>query len=111
NQAIELEPRPPTWFFKTKAYRAVLQTDDQAALAATAPLTTRTSISELLLVYLAAARNNLFEVMEEQRSLLAEQNITTDEDLLNFVLGRRYVDELEAELLRQLSEAFAKDDT
>lgn len=110
NQAIELEPRPPSWFFKTQAYKAVLQADNQIAIDATKPLTTRTSISELMLVYLAAARNDLPEMMKEYRGLLAEQNLVTDEDIIGFVKGRRYLGELEVEILRQLTVAFDQDD-
>ena len=110
NQAIELEPRPPSWFFKTQAYKAVLQTDDHIAIESIKPLTTRTSKSELLLVYLAAARNNLLDMMQEYRGLLAAENLVSDDDIVNFVRGRRYLAELETELLRQLTLAFEIDD-
>lgn len=110
NQAIELEPWPPSFYFKTRAYKAVLEADDQFAIDSTKPLTTRTSKSELMLVYLAAARNNLPAVMQEYRGLLADENLVSDDDILGYVRGRRYVAELETELLRQLAVAFEIDD-
>ncbi len=110
NQAIELEPWPPSFYFKTRAYKAVLEADDQFAIDSTKPLTTRTSKSELMLVYLAAARNNLPAVMKEYRGLLADENLVSDDDILSYVRGRRYVAELETELLRQLAIAFEIDD-
>lgn len=105
-QAIALENAPPSGFFITPAFFAALQEDDAAALAATAPLTTRTSETELLLKYLAAARNGKTEMMAEQRALLAQKDLSSDADLMEFVKNRRFHEELEASLTSQLEAAF-----
>lgn len=105
SQALTLEHSPPSAFFLTPAYHAALQDDDAAALAATAPLTT-TSENELLLRYLAAARNGLHAMMQENRALLAQKGLVSDEDLLSFVRNRRFHDALEDSLIHQLQAAF-----
>ncbi|MDU9003930.1 hypothetical protein [Sedimentitalea todarodis] len=105
-QAIDLENAPPSGFFVTPAFFAAMQADDAAALAATEPLTTQTSETELLLKYLAAARNGKLEMMAEHRALLAQKDLRSDADLIGFVRNRRFHDELQASLIRQLEAAF-----
>lgn len=105
-QAIDLENAPPSGFFITPAFYAAMHADDEAALASTEPLTTLTSETELLLKYLAAARNGKTDLMVEQRALLAQKDLSTDADLLGFVRNRRFHEELQASLIRQLEAAF-----
>lgn len=105
-QAIELEPNPPTSFFITRAYNAARAGTDKDALFSVRLLTTRTSKSELLLNYLAASRNNLPDDMKKYRGLLAEEGLGADEVIVAHVLGRRYAPGLEAAMLGQLDAAF-----
>lgn len=106
NEAIELDPDPPSAFFVTQAYHAAVWGTDAQALSTVAPLTTQTSESQLLLHYLAAARNGLFEDMRDARLLLSAQGIATNDALIRHVSGRRHVAEIETALLEQLDRAF-----
>lgn len=105
-QAIALENAPPSAFYITPAFYAAMQVDDAAALAATVPLTTLTSETELLLKYLAAARSGNTDMMSEQRALLAQKELPSDADLLRFVKNRRFHEKLETSLVSQLEAAF-----
>lgn len=106
-QAIALEHSPPSSFFLPPAYYAAIQEDAEAAFQATEPLTTDSSENELLLRYLAAARMDRRDLMQENRNLLAKKNLVSDRDLINFVKNRRFHEALEKSLLRQLDAAFA----
>ncbi|WP_299852619.1 hypothetical protein [uncultured Roseovarius sp.] len=106
DQALILEPRPPTSFFITRAYNAVLFGTDKEALFSVQELTTRTSKSELLLNYLAAYRNALRDDMSNYRRLLGEEGLVGNDDIVEHVQGRRYNSELEAAILDQLESAF-----
>ncbi|WP_299775116.1 hypothetical protein [uncultured Tateyamaria sp.] len=109
NQALALEPNPPSFFHITQAYNAALLGSDKEAWFSVQELTTETSKSELLLRYLAASRN---EFQDEQRAmllLLGEQGLVEKDDMEKHILGRRYNAELEAALLEQLDTAFPKE--
>ncbi|WP_299751819.1 hypothetical protein [uncultured Tateyamaria sp.] len=108
NQALALEPNPPSFFHLTQAYNAALLGSDKEAWFSVQELTTETSKSELLLRYLAASRN---EFEDEQRAillLLAEQGLAGKDDMEMHIRGRRYNAELETALLEQLNAAFQK---
>ncbi len=105
-EAIDLEPYPPSAFYVTKAYQAALSGSAEEALSSVEPLTAITSESQLLLRYLAAARNGLTTEMHANRVLLTEQGLAEDDDIISHVLHRRYVQELEAALISQLERAF-----
>lgn len=107
DEAIELEPVPPSAFHVTNAYLAALRGTAEEALAAVAPLTASTSESQLILRYLAAARNGLAADMYDNRVLLAQQGLTQNSEIINHVLQRRYVDELKTTLIDQLETAFS----
>lgn len=106
NEAIALAPDPPSAFFVPAAYHAAVWGSDEEALHAVAPLTTRTSESQLLLRYLAAARNGRADDMRDARSLLAVQGIETDEAIIHHVSSRRYGPDIENAFLAQLENAF-----
>lgn len=106
DQAIRLVPKPPSAFFVTNAYHVAMHGSDADALSSTEPLSTRTSASQLLLRYLAAARNGLSEEMKNYRTLLSEQKLHENDHIVSHVLRRRYEPNLEAGLLGQLENAF-----
>lgn len=109
DQALALEPNPPSFFHITQAYNAAFLGSDKEAWFSVQVLTTETSKSELLLRYLAASRN---EFADEQRAillLLAEQGLLGKDEIEKHIRGRRYNAELEAALLAQLDTAFPKE--
>ncbi len=104
--ALQLEHSPPSVFFLTKAFHAAIGSDDDKALAATRPLTTLSSKPELLLHYLAAARFKDIDQMRRFRELMSEQNLHSAQDLADFVINRRYHQDLERSLVTQMKDAF-----
>jgi TolB-like protein len=106
SEAIDLEPDPPSSFYVTNAYRAAVWGSAEEALSSVQPLTTSTSESQLILRYLAAARNGLDSEMRVERELLAQQGLVKDDDIIMHVMHRRYVNELETALIEQLQSAF-----
>ena len=109
DQAISITPAPPSAYFLTQAYRAAMVGSDAEALESVADLTSTTAESELLLNYLAAARNGQVDVMQRYRALLAEQGLPQNANIVRHVRGRRYVKELETVLLEQLEGAFKRE--
>lgn len=108
-QATYLTPAPPSAFFVTKAYHTMMWGNDAELLLSVEPLTTTTSISQLLLKYLAVARNEMLVETNEYRVLLNQQGLFENEDIVQHVLDRRYVPDLEAALLQHLEHAFSKE--
>ena len=106
DQALDLEPNPPSFFHLTQAYNQALLGSDKDAWFAAQKLTTQTSKSELLLRFLAASRNGFVDDRDRALSLLSAEGLSDKDDLVAHVRGRRYADELEAALLDQLDKAF-----
>ncbi|MEP0963289.1 MAG: hypothetical protein ABJG75_15945 [Roseobacter sp.] len=106
DQAVSLSPEPPSSFYVTNAYHAMLKGNTQTALEAVKPLTTTTSTSQLLLHYLAAARAGHREEMKEFRALLSQQGLPENADIRQHILARRYEANLETALLKHLEMAF-----
>ncbi|MEP2146115.1 MAG: hypothetical protein ABJI45_10305 [Paracoccaceae bacterium] len=108
DQAIDLSPAPPSTFYLTRAYKVAMDGSDEEALASVHPLVSSASVSQLILNYLAAARNNLPGAMQSYQASLQDRGLTTHEDLMAHVKDRRYDKKLEAALLEQLELANAK---
>ncbi|MGV6847619.1 MAG: hypothetical protein ACWA5A_04495 [Marinibacterium sp.] len=107
-EAIELHRAPPSAYYITPAMKAVLDEDDDTALLrAVAPLTGPTFRTELILNYIAAARNGMPDRMQHFRKLMAKRGMYSEGEILAQVRYRRYSDELETALVRQLQAAFA----
>lgn len=111
DRAIDLHPDPPSLYYLTRAYHTAMTGSDADALNAAAPLNDDNAISQLLLNYLAATRNNLRIQSERYRQLLADHGFLTHQNLVQLVKGRRYVQELETALLTQLERARTRTQT
>lgn len=104
DQAIELHPNPPSAYYLTRAYHAAMTGTAEEALASVASLTNESSISQLFLNYLAAARSDLSNEQETYRLLLEKRGFSSHNDFVSLVKRRGYVADLETALLAHLEQ-------
>ncbi|WP_227270834.1 hypothetical protein [Roseobacter weihaiensis] len=106
DQAIALNPSPPSAYHLTRAYHVAMQGTEEELLQAVRPLTATTATSQLLLNYLAVGGNMLTDETLKYRDLMKALGLVTDEDIVRHIKGRRYVASLETALLAQLDSVF-----